>query len=75
MAEKLDFSLPQKKSRGSRIGALTVVLLVVLLTLVLVDITVNVQTSKRMLAGASGKGLPPCRVGRKGAVDSLPGHS
>jgi parvulin-like peptidyl-prolyl isomerase len=57
MTEKLDFSLPQKKQKRSAIEQLTVGLLVALLTLVVMDLGVTVETSKRMLGGVSSKGL------------------
>jgi len=57
MAEKLDFSVPQKKPRGSPIGVASVLLLVVLIPLVALDMKVNVETSKRMLASVPNQGL------------------
>jgi peptidyl-prolyl cis-trans isomerase C len=57
MAEKLDFSIPQKKPRGAPMGAFSVLLLVVLLALVSMDIWVNVETSKRMLVDTPSRGL------------------
>jgi Ca-activated chloride channel homolog len=38
MTEKLDFSLPQKKSRGSAVGTLTVLLLIVLIILAAINL-------------------------------------
>ena len=43
MAEKLDFSLPQKKPQGSATGALTVVLLLVLVGLAAANLSSHVS--------------------------------
>ncbi|HNS19752.1 MAG TPA: peptidyl-prolyl cis-trans isomerase [Sedimentisphaerales bacterium] len=57
MADKLDFSLPQKKSPGSKIGVATLVLLLVLLALVSVHARLTVEMAKRMPRSVSGTGL------------------
>jgi len=56
MAEKLDFSLPPKKSRGSAAGAFTVVLLVVLFILTAVTLIVTLS-SRRGGSAAATQGL------------------
>ena len=45
MAEKLDFSLPQKKPRGSVAGVLTVLLLLVLVALAAANLSVALKGS------------------------------
>ncbi len=56
MAEKLDFSLPQKKSRGSAAGAFTVLLLMVLVVLAAVNLFVTLS-SRRGGSRATAQGL------------------
>jgi peptidyl-prolyl cis-trans isomerase C len=55
MTEKLDFSLPQKKSRGSAVGTLTVLLLIVLI--ILAAINLAVELSGQAPETAVNKGL------------------
>lgn len=55
MTEKLDFSLPQKKPQGSAVGALTVLLLIVLVVLAAANLVVT--RSGRSPAPAGGQGL------------------
>jgi parvulin-like peptidyl-prolyl isomerase len=55
MAEKLDFSLPQKKPQRSAVGLLTVLLLVVLVVLAVIDLVV--APSSRAPEAVAGKGL------------------
>ena len=62
MADKLDFSLPQKKSPGSKIGPATLVLLLVLLALVSVHARLTVEMAKRMPRSVSSAGLSEERV-------------
>ncbi len=55
MAEKLDFSLPQKKSRSSAAGAFTVLLLTGLVILAVVNLVVTL--SSRRGGSPAGQGL------------------
>lgn len=61
MAEKLNFSLPQKKSQGLGGGAFTAALLVVLVGLVAVNLVVTLS-SKRGGAGAATQGFSADQV-------------
>ncbi len=56
MAEKLDFSLPQKKSRGSAAGVFTTLVLVTLVVLMVVDLVVTLS-SRRGGSAAATQGL------------------
>ena len=56
MAEKLDFSLPQRKSRGSATGAFTVLLLVALVILTALNLVVTLS-SRRGGSRAMAQGL------------------
>jgi parvulin-like peptidyl-prolyl isomerase len=56
MAEELDFSLPQKKSRGSATGVLTVVLLVVLIGLAAANLLAT-RSGGSGRAASAAKGL------------------
>jgi parvulin-like peptidyl-prolyl isomerase len=58
MAEKLDFSLPQKKSSVSVTGVLTVVLLIVLIGLAAANLVIALPGSKRPVTSAT-QGLTP----------------
>ena len=56
MAEKLDFSLPQKKSRGSAAGVFTMLLLAALVILMVVDLVVTLS-SRRGESAVATRGL------------------
>ena len=61
MAEKLDFSLPQKKSKVSATGVLTVVLLVSLVGLATANLIATLSAGKRPAASAA-QGLTPDQI-------------
>ena len=54
MTEKLDFSLPQKKSQGSAVGLLTVLLLVVLVALAAANLVLVLSGKSPQPAGSGG---------------------
>ncbi len=53
MAEKLDFSLPERKPRGSAGGAFTVLLLLVLVALAAANLVVALSGTKPMSSGSA----------------------
>lgn len=61
MAEKLDFSLPQKKSGGSATGVLTVALLLVLVGLGAANLVTTLFAGKRP-AAPTAQGLTPDQI-------------